>query len=102
CEVLLIGAQPALAPDAGAREKLPAVERLRGSPDVTIELRTTVEAIGEQAITCGRDGTVFTIENPGIVIASHGILPAPAAADQLGLGLPADRVVVAGDALTGA
>lgn len=100
-DVLLVGSQPELAPDAGAREKLPAVERLRTAPGVAIHLRTTVEAIGEQDLTCGRDGALFTVQNPGIVLASHGVLPAPVAIDHAVPGLTADRVVVAGDALDG-
>jgi 2,4-dienoyl-CoA reductase-like NADH-dependent reductase (Old Yellow Enzyme family)/thioredoxin reductase len=100
-DVLLVGSQPELAPDAGAREKLPAVERLRASPNVAVHLRTSVEAIGELDLTCGRDGTLFTVDNPGTVIASHGVLPAPVAIDHAAHRLTADRVVVAGDALDG-
>jgi 2,4-dienoyl-CoA reductase-like NADH-dependent reductase (Old Yellow Enzyme family) len=95
-DVLLVGSQPELAPEAGAREKLPAVERLRASPRVAIHLRTSVEAIGEHDMTCGRDGALFTVQNPGPVLASHGVVPAPVAVDYA-----ADRLVVAGDALDG-
>jgi 2,4-dienoyl-CoA reductase-like NADH-dependent reductase (Old Yellow Enzyme family)/thioredoxin reductase len=98
-DVLLVGSQQELAPDAGAREKLPAVERLRSSPCVAIHLHTSVEKIGEQDMTCGRDGALFTVENPGLVVASHGVLPAPVAIDRAAHRLAADRVVVAGDAL---
>lgn len=101
-EVLLIGAQQELAPDAGAREKLPAVERLQAAPNVTLHLSTSIEAIGEKEMTCGRDGVLFTLENPGMVIASHGVLPAPVVINGTAHGLPANRVVVAGDALGGA
>jgi 2,4-dienoyl-CoA reductase-like NADH-dependent reductase (Old Yellow Enzyme family)/thioredoxin reductase len=98
-EVLLVGAQPELAPDAGNREKLPAVERLGASPHVAIHLRTSVEAIGEADLTCGREGALFRLPNPGIVVASHGVLPAPVAIDHAAHRLAAGLVAVAGDAL---
>jgi 2,4-dienoyl-CoA reductase-like NADH-dependent reductase (Old Yellow Enzyme family)/thioredoxin reductase len=98
-EVLLVGSQQELAPDAGPREKLAAVERLRASPNVTIHLGASVEAIGEEHLTCGWEGALVTLPNPGTVIASHGVLPAPAGIDSAAHRLPADRVVLAGDAL---
>ena len=102
-DVLIVGSQHELAPDAGAREKLPAVERLQTSPRVTIHLGTSVEAIGDDHLICGRDGASFTLPDPGIVIASHGALPAPVVIDPQEQGLPADYLMLAGDALgTGA
>ena len=98
-EVLLVGSQQELAPDAGHREKLAAVERLRASPNVTIHLGASVEAIDEEHLTCGWEGALVTLPNPGTVIASHGVLPAPAGIDSAAHRLPADRVVLAGDAL---
>jgi 2,4-dienoyl-CoA reductase-like NADH-dependent reductase (Old Yellow Enzyme family)/thioredoxin reductase len=100
-QVLLVGSQRELAPDAGAREKLPAVERLRASPAVTVHLGVSVEAIGEADLTCGREGERSILENPGPVVASHGVLPAPVALDRAAHRLPADRVVLAGEALDG-
>jgi 2,4-dienoyl-CoA reductase-like NADH-dependent reductase (Old Yellow Enzyme family)/thioredoxin reductase len=97
-DVLLIGSQNELAPDAGAREKLPAIERLQTSSQVTIQLSTTVENIEEAVLTCGHDGEHLTFHNPGIVIASHGVVPAAVDVDWASV-LAADRVVVAGDAL---
>ena len=46
-QVVLVGPQSDLAPDAGAREKLPAVQRLRTARNVTIQLGASVEAIEE-------------------------------------------------------
>jgi 2,4-dienoyl-CoA reductase-like NADH-dependent reductase (Old Yellow Enzyme family)/thioredoxin reductase len=97
--VLLVGSQRELAPDAGAREKLPAVDRLRASPAVTIHLGVSVEAIGASDLTCGREGRRSILDNPGPVVASHGVLPAPVAFGHAAHRLAADRVVVAGDAL---
>ena len=91
-----------LAPDAGAREKLPAVERLRAARNVAIELRVGVEAIGATDMTCSRDGERFTLENPGLILASHGLTPAPLAIDPTAWGLPRERLLVAGDAENGA
>lgn len=101
-EVLLVGPQADLAPDAGAREKLPAVERLRAARNVAIELRVGVEAIGATDMTCSRDGERFTLENPGLILASHGLTPAPLAIDPTAWGLPRERLLVAGDAENGA
>jgi 2,4-dienoyl-CoA reductase-like NADH-dependent reductase (Old Yellow Enzyme family)/thioredoxin reductase len=101
-DVLLVGSQHDLAPDAGAREKLPAVERLRASSRVAIHLGTSVETIGDDQLICGRDGSLFTLRSPGLVIASHGVLPAPLIIDADAYGLPADRVISAGDATGGA
>jgi 2,4-dienoyl-CoA reductase-like NADH-dependent reductase (Old Yellow Enzyme family)/thioredoxin reductase len=100
-DVLLVGSQQELAPDAGAREKLPAVERLRASSRVTIHLGTSVETIGDDHLVCGREGSLFTLRNPGLVIASHGVLPAPLIIDADAYGVPADRVILAGDASGG-
>jgi 2,4-dienoyl-CoA reductase-like NADH-dependent reductase (Old Yellow Enzyme family)/thioredoxin reductase len=100
-DVLLVGSQRELAPDAGAREKLPAVERLQDSSRVAIHLGTSVERIGNDHLICGREGSLFTLRNPGLVIASHGVLPAPLVIDADAYGLSADRVILAGDARGG-
>jgi 2,4-dienoyl-CoA reductase-like NADH-dependent reductase (Old Yellow Enzyme family)/thioredoxin reductase len=100
-DILLVGSQQDLAPDAGAREKLPAVERLRSSSRVAVHLGTSVETIGDDHLICGREGSVFTLRSPGLMIASHGVLPAPLVIDADAYGLPADRVVLAGDASGG-
>lgn len=98
-DVLIVGSQHELAPDAGAREKLPAVERLLASPRVTIHLGTSVESIDDDHLICGRGGALFTLRNPGLLIASHGALPAPIMIDPQAHGLSAGRVMLAGDAL---
>lgn len=73
--VTVIGPQPELAPDAGARERLPTVERLRSSSAVAMHLGVGVELIADDAITCSRDGERFTVQGAGPVLASHGVVP---------------------------
>lgn len=101
-QVVLVGPQSDLAPDAGAREKLPAVQRLRTARNVTIQLRASVEAIEEATMICSRDGARFTLEHPGLILASHGLAPAPLAIDPTAWGLSRERLLVAGDAQHGA
>jgi 2,4-dienoyl-CoA reductase-like NADH-dependent reductase (Old Yellow Enzyme family)/thioredoxin reductase len=98
-EVVLVGAQQEIAPDAGAREKLPAVERLQASSQVTIHLGTTIEVIEKERLVCRHLDKRFTIDDAGLVIASHGTVPAPAVVDAARFRLPVEHVVRAGDAL---
>jgi hypothetical protein len=53
--------------------QLPAVDRLRASPAVTIHLGVSVEAIGESDLTCGREGERSTLE-PGFVASTSTYL----------------------------
>jgi NADPH-dependent 2,4-dienoyl-CoA reductase/sulfur reductase-like enzyme len=75
--VLLLGSQSEPAPEAGPREKGPAVERLRQNPRVRIQLCSTVEAIGLDRLLIGTDGRRSWIRAPGPVLVSAGVVPAP-------------------------
>lgn len=99
--VTLVGSQRELAPDAGARERLPAVQRIRDSNRVRLHLGVGVERIDEETLLCIRDGVRFVIDAPGPVVASHGVVPRiPHGLSRLH---SADRLVVtAGDAGGGA
>jgi pyruvate/2-oxoglutarate dehydrogenase complex dihydrolipoamide dehydrogenase (E3) component len=94
--VLIVGAQPALAPEAGRREKILAVPRLETNPAVRIELTATVEAIEQDRILLGRDGRREWIEVGGPVLVSQGTV---ARHTDLGSGRP---IVDVGDAGFGA
>jgi thioredoxin reductase len=73
--VLLLGAQPELAPEAGRREKILVVPRLRANPRVRIELGATLEAIEPDRLMVGRAGTREWLEVSGPVLASQGTVP---------------------------
>ena len=75
--LLLIGAQPELAPEAGYREKILAVPRLRSNPKVRIELETTLEAIEPDRLLVGRAGAREWIEVSGAVLVSQGTAVVP-------------------------
>ncbi|HEY3259580.1 MAG TPA: FAD-dependent oxidoreductase [Pseudonocardiaceae bacterium] len=79
----LIGAQAELAPEAGFREKILAVPRLRSNPLVRIELQTTLEAVEPDRLLIGRGGVREWIAVAGPVLVSQGTVPAPA---ELGAG----------------
>jgi hypothetical protein len=81
--LLLIGAQAELAPEAGFREKILAVPRLRSNPLVRIELQTTLEAVEPDRLLIGRGGVREWIAVAGPVLVSQGTVPAPA---ELGAG----------------
>jgi 2,4-dienoyl-CoA reductase-like NADH-dependent reductase (Old Yellow Enzyme family) len=90
--VLIVGAQPALAPEAGRREKILAVPRLEANPAVRIELAATVESIEPDRILLGRDGSRQWLTVSGPVLVSQGTVARP-----LDLG-PRRSVVEVGDA----
>jgi hypothetical protein len=94
--VLLLGSQSEPAPEAGHREKGPAVERLRRNPRVRIQLRSTVEAIGLDRLLVGAEGRRTWIRAAGPVLVSGGVVPAP-----VDPGPGPWRTFVAGDAGTG-
>jgi 2,4-dienoyl-CoA reductase-like NADH-dependent reductase (Old Yellow Enzyme family) len=75
--VLLIGAQADLAPEAGRREKIMVLPRLRANPLVRVELGTTLEAIEADRILVGHGGTRSWIDVSGPVLVSQGTVPAP-------------------------
>jgi 2,4-dienoyl-CoA reductase-like NADH-dependent reductase (Old Yellow Enzyme family) len=75
--LLLIGAQSDLAPEAGRREKILAVPRLRANPRVRIQLATTLEAIEPDRLLVGHAGTRDWIAVSGPVLVSQGTVPVP-------------------------
>jgi len=77
--LLLIGAQPELAPEAGTREKILAVPRLRSNPKVRVALETTLEAIEPERLLVGHAGAREWIEVSGPVLVSQGTVPTPIA-----------------------
>ena len=90
--VTIIGPQTELAPDAGARERLPAVDRL-GDGRTRIRLGSTVESVGVDELLLSVGGQTRTISSPGPVLVSLGTVP-------VGLALTTAPVptVVAGEA----
>jgi 2,4-dienoyl-CoA reductase-like NADH-dependent reductase (Old Yellow Enzyme family) len=74
--VLLLGAQPELAPEAGPREKALAVGRLQTSPLAQIKLSTTVEAIEPRRILTGQGAHREWISVRGPLLISQGTTPA--------------------------
>lgn len=72
--VTIIGPQTRLAPDAGARERLPAVERL-GDGRTRILLGSTVESVGVDELLLSVGGQTRTISSPGPVLVSLGTVP---------------------------
>lgn len=97
--VTVVTSAPELAPEAGARERLPAVRRLTTDPGVTVHLGVSVERIDENAVICGRGDERFTVDSAALIIASHGVMPANSALGPIAL--PAGRVAWAGDAAGG-
>jgi 2,4-dienoyl-CoA reductase-like NADH-dependent reductase (Old Yellow Enzyme family) len=75
CRVLIVGTQAQLAPEAGHREKVLAVARLERSPEVTVRLDTTVEAIDRDRLLLGCGGEREWVTAPGPVLVSQGVVP---------------------------
>jgi 2,4-dienoyl-CoA reductase-like NADH-dependent reductase (Old Yellow Enzyme family)/thioredoxin reductase len=75
CRVTLIASQDALAPDGGAREKRPAVERLRESADVELHLGWAVTEILDGAVAATRGEERATIAARGPLLVSQGSVP---------------------------
>ncbi len=105
--VTIIGPQAELAPDAGARERLPAVTRL-GDGRATLHLGSTVESVGADELVVSVGGHTRTISSPGPVLVSLGMVPvglAPTstpvptvvAGEAAGRG-PMDIAIASGDA----
>jgi len=105
--VTIIGPQTELAPDAGARERLPAVTRL-GDGRVALHLGSTVESVGADELLVSVGGQTQAISSPGPVLVSLGMVPvglAPMSApvptvvagEAAGQG-PMDIAIASGDA----
>jgi 2,4-dienoyl-CoA reductase-like NADH-dependent reductase (Old Yellow Enzyme family)/NADPH-dependent 2,4-dienoyl-CoA reductase/sulfur reductase-like enzyme len=76
--VTIVAAQPTLAPDAGAREGLPAHGRLEAAPHVTILLERTVEEILPDGLVVSCSGVRLVVSGSGPVLVSQGSVPAGA------------------------
>ena len=72
--VTIVARQDELAPDAGARERLPAVERLMSHPKVSVHLGATLEEVHDHALVISVDGDMSTVPAEGPVLASLGAL----------------------------
>lgn len=106
--VTIVGTQHELAPDAGARERLPAVDRLT-SGEAGLHLGATVDEVGTDELVLTSAGTRRIVPGSGPVVVSHGAVPvglrwAPAApvpvvaaGEAAGAG-PLDAAVASGDA----
>jgi 2,4-dienoyl-CoA reductase-like NADH-dependent reductase (Old Yellow Enzyme family)/thioredoxin reductase len=104
--VTVAGAQRELAPDAGARERLPAVERLTDG-GVDLHLGATVDAVDLDALVLTAAGTRRVIPSDGPVVVSLGAVPVGLgptvpvpvvpAGEAAGSG-PLDAAVASGDA----
>jgi thioredoxin reductase len=102
--VTIVGAQRELAPDAGARERLPAVERLTdGGAD--LHLGATLHAVGLDELVLVASGERRVVPGSGPVIVSLGEvpvglptmpLPVVAAGEAAGQG-PLDAAVASGE-----
>lgn len=104
--VVLVGAQHELAPDAGARERLPAVERLSdGRTDLHLGATVDEVGLGELLVTAAGERRVVQGSGPVIVslgavpvgLASSLPLPVVVAGEAAGAG-PLDAAVASGDA----
>lgn len=73
--VTLVATQTELAPDAGQRERLPAVERLSTNPKVTLLLGATVEEVLDDSLVVSLGGERSTVAGAGPVLASLGAVP---------------------------
>ncbi|MER7424703.1 FAD-dependent oxidoreductase [Nonomuraea rubra] len=98
-EVLLLGPQPALAPDVGRRAKILMVPRLMENPKVRILLESTVSAIEPDRLLVRSGGQAEWLPAPGPLLVSHGVVPRPGLlADLLADRRPRLGVHVLGDA----
>jgi 2,4-dienoyl-CoA reductase-like NADH-dependent reductase (Old Yellow Enzyme family) len=104
--VLLVGPEPAIAPESGRRAKILAVPRLEANPDVRIVLDSRILEAESPGTDAGRVRVVGPegerwLDAPGPLLVSRGVVPLGAAVDlpgreaalSLGAGVP---VVLAG------
>jgi 2,4-dienoyl-CoA reductase-like NADH-dependent reductase (Old Yellow Enzyme family)/thioredoxin reductase len=92
-QVLLVGAEPELAPEAGPREKVLMIRRLTGNPAVEIRLNTTLEEIDDERLLLGHGGGREWIDVRGPVVVSQGTVPR-----HLDAGQGQWRILVVGEA----
>jgi 2,4-dienoyl-CoA reductase-like NADH-dependent reductase (Old Yellow Enzyme family)/thioredoxin reductase len=74
-EVLLVGAQPSLAPSVGRRAKILMVPRLTGNPKVRLHLESTISAIEPGRVLLRSGGHEEWRPVCGPVLVSHGVAP---------------------------
>lgn len=74
--VTLVGHQTELAPEAGARERLPAVTRLSSSPHVRLHLGAAVEEVLDESLALAFGEELRVVQAPGPVVVSLGAVPA--------------------------
>ncbi|GAA2203633.1 FAD-dependent oxidoreductase [Sinomonas flava] len=104
--VLLVGPEPAIAPESGRRAKILAVPRLEANPDVRIVLDSRIVEAESPGTDAGRVRVVGPegeqwLDAPGPLLVSRGVVPLSATVDlpgreaalTLGAGVP---VVLAG------
>ncbi|MFV2177596.1 FAD-dependent oxidoreductase [Actinomadura sp. LOL_016] len=72
-EVLIIGAESVLAPEAGPRARVLQISRLERNPNVHVHLDTRIRQIGTDHLTAeGPDGPV-TLRTAGPLLISQGV-----------------------------
>ncbi len=92
--VLMVGAQPRIAPEFGRRGKILVLPRLAANPDVRMIFGATIDEIGDDRVLV-HDGAERTwIDAPGIVLVSQGVHARPLDRDAYGDA----HTFVAGDA----
>jgi hypothetical protein len=76
--VLLLGAEPEIAPESGRRAKILAVPRLRSNPEVRIVLGVQVVEITDDKVGVrAADGADTWLDAPGPFLVSQGLRASP-------------------------
>jgi 2,4-dienoyl-CoA reductase-like NADH-dependent reductase (Old Yellow Enzyme family)/thioredoxin reductase len=76
--VLLVGPQPALAPESGRRAKILAVPRLEGNPRVRIRLDSTIEEYDGGRVRISGPDLAYGgewLDAPGPLLVSRSVVP---------------------------
>ncbi|WP_206058070.1 FAD-dependent oxidoreductase [Nonomuraea zeae] len=73
--VLLIGAQPELAPDVGRRAKILSVPRLLANPEVRVLLESAVVAVEPDRLLVRTGGREEWVPASGPLLVSQGVVP---------------------------
>jgi 2,4-dienoyl-CoA reductase-like NADH-dependent reductase (Old Yellow Enzyme family) len=78
-EVLIVGAQAVLAPEAGPRARMLQAARLDQNPRVRIHLNTHIRRIGPDHLTVDDPAGPMALQTAGPLLISQGVQPARAA-----------------------